>query len=155
MNTSSTTSLDLRLRGRSSEAFSLPEVLVAIAITGLSLSGIIYGYVSSSTRAEWSAYSLAAHSLAMQRLEQTRACKWDLQAWPVVDELVLTNFPTQINILDIPISGSNVVYATNFTVIRDVSTNTPLKLIRVDCVWRFMSRGLFTNSIASYRAPDQ
>lgn len=147
--------MKLQLKGRTLAAFSLPEVLVAIAITSIGLTGIIYGYVSSSARAEWSAYSLAAHSLAMQRLEQTRACKWDMQAWPMVDELVSSNFPVQINILDIPISGSNVVYATNFTVIRDVTVNPPCKLIKVDCVWRFMDRGLFTNTIVTYRAPDQ
>ena len=134
---------------------TLIEALVSMMLVAIMAVATINGYLLSTSRAEWSSHSLAAHSLAMQRLEQTRACKWDLQAWPIVDELVLTNFPTQINILDIPISGSNVVYATNFTVIRAVSTNTPLKLIRVDCVWRFMSRGLFTNSIASYRAPDQ
>lgn len=155
MKLPSTQLADLQLRRRTLAAFSLPEVLVAIAITGIGLSGIIYGYVSTSTRGEWSAYSLAAHSLAMQRMEQTRACKWDQQAWPIVDELVSSNFPMQVNILDIPISGSNVVYATNFTVIRSISTNPAVKLIKVDCVWRFMQRGLFTNTLVTYRAPDQ
>lgn len=136
-------------------AFTLPEVLVAIAITAMGLSGIIYGYISSAERAEWSAYSLAAHSLAMQRAEQTRAAKWDMQAWPQVDELVASNFPPQPNILDIPMQVTNAVYATNFTFIRDVLTNPPLKSIRIECVWRFMERGLFTNVIMTYRAPDQ
>jgi len=126
-----------------------------MAITAVALSGIIYGYISSAQRAEWSAYSLAAHSFAMQRLEQTRAAKWDPQAWPQVDELVATNFPDQVNILDIPVQLTNAVYATNFTLIRDVSTSPALKSIRVECVWRFMERGLFTNTIVTYRAPDQ
>jgi len=46
-------------------------------------------------------------------------------------------------------------YATNFTTITSVSANPPLKLIRVDCVWSFMKHGIFTNTLVSYRAPDQ
>jgi hypothetical protein len=113
----------------------------------------MYGYVMSAQSAEWSAYNLAANSLAIQRLEQTRAAKWDRQASPLVDEL--TNFPTVVEILDIPISGTNIVYATNVTTITAVSTHPPLKMIRVDCSWRFSSGQVFTNSVMTYRAPDQ
>ncbi len=137
------------------QAFSLAEVVISTAIGAMGLVGILYGYMMSSQRAEWSAYSLAANSLAMQRVEQTRAAKWDIQAWPVVDELVAANFPVQINILDIPIKGSNIVYATNITAITTISANPPLKMIRVDCVWKFLSRGSFSNTIVTYRAPDQ
>ena len=41
--------------------FTLTEAVVAIAITTLSFGGVIYGYVLSADRAEWSAYSIAAH----------------------------------------------------------------------------------------------
>lgn len=40
------------------------EVAMAMAIAGLVLGGIILGYVQILQRAKWSAYSLAAHSLA-------------------------------------------------------------------------------------------
>ena len=100
--------------------------------------------------------TLAAQSLATQRLEQTRAAKWDPRASPAVDEVVLTNFPTvPTNILDMPVSGTNVAYATNFTMITNVSSGGyPLKMIRVDCVWSFRQR-MFSNTVATYRAPDQ
>ena len=134
----------------------MAEVAIALAISALVLWGLIYGFIVSTQRAEWSAYSLAAQSLANQRLEQTRAVKWDPLKWPPdPDKLVSANFPSTPEILDIPISGGNIVYATNYTTITDVAGTTPLKLILVDCVWSFPNRGLFTNTIATYRAPDQ
>ena len=50
-------------------------------------AGVIYGYVFLTEQAAWSAYSLTAHSLAMQGVEQDRSAKWDPQAWSLVDEL--------------------------------------------------------------------
>ncbi len=131
------------------------EVVLSLAIMGISFGAIILGYVMSARRAEWSAYSLAANSLAMQRLEQCRAAKWDMLTSPVTDELVATNFANQAAILDVPISGENITYATNLTTITSISANPPLKMIRVDCVWPFKGQGLFTNTLITYRAPDQ
>lgn len=136
-------------------AFTLVEVVIASAIAAVSVGTTLYGYVIAMERAEWSAYSLAAQSLATQRLEQCRACKWDPLAFPPEDELTVANFPTEVAILDIPISGTNVVYATNYTKILNVSGTPPLRMIRVDCVWNFLGRRNYTNSIATYRSPDQ
>jgi len=136
-------------------AFTLVEVVVASAISALTITSSIYAYTLSAKRAEWSAYSLAAHSLAVQRLEQVRACKWDPTATPAVDQLVATNFQAQINMLDIPFKGTNIVYATNFTTITTLSTNPHLKMIQVDCRWPFMGRGIFTNTVVTYRTSDQ
>jgi hypothetical protein len=116
--------------------------------------GIIYGYIHSSRSAEWSAYSFAAQSLAMQRLEQARACKWDPEATPPVDQLVNSNFPVVVSILDVPMNGSNITYATNITTISTISTAPPLKMISVEAVWQFINGKLYTNTIATYRAPD-
>ena len=131
------------------------EVAIASAISGLMIGGIILGYVQSTNRAEWSAYSLAAQSLAMQRLEQARAAQWDELRSPKVDDLVAGNFPVKAEILDIPRAGTNVVWATNYTTITQVSVSPPLRMIRVDCVWPFIRRGLFTNTMVTYRAPSQ
>lgn len=149
----------MRLRtnsqSRGEQAFTLAEVVIASAIAALSLGSVIYGYVMAAQRAEWAAYSAAAQSLAMQKMEQFRAAKWDPNGFPPVDQLVASNFPVEINILDIPISGTNIVYATNFSTITQPSTNPPVKMIRVFCVWNFMGKRNFTNSISTYRAPDQ
>src|SRR5882762_7779860 len=119
---------------RSQGAFTLAEVVIAMAITAFSLAGVIVGYVLAAQRAEWSAYSLAAQALATQRLEQTRAAKWDPRSntngvtGVIVDELVIGKFPTvSTNILDIPISRTNYVYATNYTSITDIpNAGSPL-----------------------------
>ena len=117
---------------------------------------MIYGYVMSAQRAEWSAYSLAAQALASQRLEQMRAAKWDLRGSPIVDELTTSNFPTIANqILDIPVSGTNIAYARSITTISNVASGGyDLKLIRVDCVWSFGQR-TYSNTVVTCRAPDQ
>jgi type II secretory pathway pseudopilin PulG len=135
--------------------FTLQEVVISLMLSGLTIGGLILGYVMSTQRAEWSAYSLAANSLALQGLEKARAAKWDLRAFPVIDQLVPANFPQQVDILDVPIAGTNIVYATNITTITTISANPPLRMIRVDCVWPFMDQGVFTNTAATYRAPDQ
>ena len=126
-----------------------------MAILGMSVGGIINGYVYATHQAEWSAYSLAAHSLAIQRLEQARAAKWDPQAYPSVDRVIPANFPVTTAILDVPLSGTNYVIATLTTEVTTVVANPPTKMIKVECRWPFMNRGWFTNTIASYRAPDQ
>ncbi len=125
-----------------------------MCIAAVLMLAIVHGYILSTKRAEWSAYSLAAQSLALQRLEQARACKWDPEAATPVDEFVSTNFQAQVNIMDIPYSSTNYVYATNFTTISVISAAPPLKQIQVDCVWSFTNGKLFTNSVVTYRSPD-
>jgi hypothetical protein len=117
---------------------------MSAAILGILMSGIVAGFMQTEKQAEWSAYSLAAQSLAMQPLEQARAAKWDPYANPPVNEV--TNLPVlTTNILDIPISGQNIVWATNRTSIRMVTTTPPLLQISVVTTWPFFT----------YRAPDQ
>jgi hypothetical protein len=128
---------------------------MSISIGGLMFGGILTGYVQSARKAEWSAYSLAAQSLAMQQLESVRAAKWDLQASPPVDMVKGTNFPSLAEVLDVPVAGGVPVMATSTVYITTISSDPPLKMIRVDTVWPFGKRGTFTNSIATYRAPDQ
>lgn len=134
---------------------TLPEVVVSLGIGALVFGGVLTAHIQSTIRAEWSAYYLAGHSLAMQRLEQARAAKWDTQSSPPVDLVVASNFPVTVDVLDIPISGTNITYATNFVTIATISTDPPLKLITVDTVWPFRPGKVFTNTTASYRAPDQ
>ena len=137
--------------------FTLAEVVVAIAIATLSFGGVIFGYVLTADRAQWSAYSLAAQSLAMQGVEQARAAKWDPKAWPAVDELGVTNY-TQVDLLDVPVSGQSV-QATNYISVTVVSQDPPLRQLRADCVWRLLngrrSRGPFTNTVITLRTADQ
>ena len=130
--------------------FTLAEVVIAMAILSIVIQGVIYGYLHSSSRAEWNGYSLAAQSLASQGVEQARAAQWD----PLVtDELPPTNY-IQIETLDLPQAGKPI-YATNYIRVTTVSDNPPLRQIQASCVWRFANRGLFTNTITTLRARDQ
>ena len=142
---------------RLTAGFTLAEVVVAIAVATLSFGGVIYGYVLTADRAQWSAYSLAAQSLAMQGVEQARGAKWDPKAWPSVDELGVTNY-TEVDLLDVPVSGQPV-QATNYVSVTTVSQDPPLRQLRADCVWNLRngrrSRGPFTNTVITLRTADQ
>jgi prepilin-type N-terminal cleavage/methylation domain-containing protein len=141
-------------RDQAKRGFTLTEVVVATLLASLLTGGLVYGYLLSVKRAEWSAYSLAAQALAAAKVEQTRACKWDVQGWPVVDELVSSNFPPTVEVLDMPVVGTNFVYTTNTIRITELSVNPRLKMVQAQCVWTFCGRGPFTNSVVTYRAPD-
>ncbi|HTD65000.1 MAG TPA: hypothetical protein VK846_00520 [Candidatus Limnocylindria bacterium] len=128
---------------------------MSMLILGIMVTGVVGGYMQAHRQAEWSAYSLAANSLAMQPIEQARAAQWDLYKVPPKDDL--TNMAAwTTNVLDIPINGTNnIVWATNRTTVTTISTAPPLKEIKVECTWAFMNRGVFTNTVITYRAPDQ
>jgi type II secretory pathway pseudopilin PulG len=152
----------LAKRGRSQHAcaFTLAEVLISLAIAAMIFAGVITAYVQSSYRAEWTGYSLAAQSLAVQQLEQARAADWDINTSPEKNEI--TNVPTITSaILDLPVTGTNVVWATNYTTITSIPiTNTigaSVYMVRVDTAWPFLWRGLkryYTNTVADFFAPD-
>lgn len=139
---------------QSQAGMTLPEVLVALAITGLVVGGIVsgYGFCTISTRK--AALALAANARAVERIEETRSAKWDTARSPIADELVATNFPEKSIILDPSRSLNMTNSATLQTVISQISTTPPLKRIRVDCIWTFNGSRL-TNTIETCRAPDQ
>jgi prepilin-type N-terminal cleavage/methylation domain-containing protein len=144
--------------------FTLAEVVIALTISALLFSGLVLGFMESSRRAQWSADNLAAHSLALQGIDQARAAQWVTLAPNQTDKCRQTNFPSvTTNILDVPISGGNTnnyIYATNTWTITDIATNGnyPLKMIRVDCSWLFKCGArttVYTNTVSTLRAPDQ
>jgi len=134
---------------------TLVEVVIALAITGITVAGIVAGYIYCMTSTVKAELIQVANARAMQRLEETRSAKWDTSAWPVVDELVATNFPDEVVSLDMPGSGSGGTAATIVTTIYQISTNQPTKKVRVDCIWQFRGTELITNTIETIRAPDQ
>ena len=143
-----------RRLARTQAGMTLAEVVVAISISGLAVAGIVSGYIFAARSAEKSSLSLAANARAMERLETTRGAKWDTSSYPAVDQLVITNFPAQVVLLDRSGSGFGSSYGTNVVQISQISTNPPLRRIRVDCVWRFNATQLLTNTIETCRAPD-
>jgi prepilin-type N-terminal cleavage/methylation domain-containing protein len=139
---------------RRREAMTLIEVVIAMAIAGLAVAGIVTGYTFCTMSAEQAALALAASARAQERIEETRSAKWDTAKWPAEDRVVATNFPSKIVTLDLSGSGDRTTQATIQTQISQISTNPPLKRIRVDCIWKFNGK-LVTNTIETCRAPNQ
>jgi hypothetical protein len=125
-----------------------------MAIAGIGVLAAVSGFVNAQKQAESGAYVLAAQCQALERLEQIRAAKWDPNASPAVDEMVATNFPVLIKVLDIPRKNIQV-FATNITTITVISTDPPLRMMRVDCIWPWLNKKTYTNTVMTYRGPDQ
>jgi type II secretory pathway pseudopilin PulG len=151
-------------------ALTLVECLVSIVILALVMGGVINGYVQANRIAEWSSMSLAAQSLAQQGMEQARCAQWNSQQYPYTsgpgtgDELPVTNvvggtWSTNYSgtnyAMDVPATGTPF-YGTNYITLTTVSTAPPLRMIRSDFVWTFPNtQKIFTNTMITYRAPDQ
>jgi hypothetical protein len=136
---------------------TLAEVVVAMAVAGLTVAALVGGYISSTVAAEKASLSLAANTRAQERLEDTHAAIWNVAAWPAVDQLLATNFPTKVVILDLSGQGAGITYGTNYTSITQASVAPPLRRVRVDCVWRFQAgqfSSVFTNTVETLRGPD-
>ena len=136
-------------------AFTLVEVVVSMMIVGISMGGILSMYAQAALHTEYSAHRLAAQMMALGELEQVRAAKFDPRGAPPVDLLWTTNFPPRVDALDVGYATTVTTWATNTTTISTVSTNPLVKCIQVDCVWSFPRKGLMTNTLTTYRAPNQ
>jgi len=134
---------------------TLAEVVMALAITGLTLAGMVSGYVYCVTANVKAELMQAGHARALERLEQTRGAVWAPNRDQPQDDLVATNFPDIVVTLDLPGTATNGTLATIRTLIAPISTNPPTRMIHVDCIWQFQGVEWDTNSIETIRAPDQ
>ena len=137
--------------------FTLAEVVVCIFIIMLVFAAIITAYTQTSYRAEWSGYSLAAEAAAAQQLEAAKSAVWDPLQATNKDEIFQLPRTTSV-LLDLPVSGTNYVYATNTTTIALIPNGVYSNyMVKVDTVWPFRWKNqvvYFTNTIADYYAPD-
>jgi prepilin-type N-terminal cleavage/methylation domain-containing protein len=152
--------------------FTLVEVVVCVAIIALLFGGIINTYIQAGQQAEWAGYSLAAQSIGIHQIEQARSAVWDysiskneitnlnLLGWTYnTTTKVGTGYAT--NVLDLPISGTNIVIVTNYVTVKLLNLtgfpNAQVQMVTVDTVWPFVRRGssrLYTNRTATYFGPD-
>jgi type II secretory pathway pseudopilin PulG len=166
--------LRIRSGARSASAFTLVEVVVSIGIMALVFCSVILTYLQASYRAEWSGYSLAAQSLSLQQLEQARAGVWDYSiSKNELTNLSLTGWAYNVatktvsgytwTTLDLPVSGTNTVAATNYVTVKMLYVNNQavppiqMQMVTVDTVWPFTMFGrqrLYTNRTANYYGPD-
>ena len=153
--------------------FTLIEVMISLGIVTLLFSGILTAYIQMTWKAEWAGYSLAAQAVGIQQIEQARSGVWDVS----INKNELTNLnliswsynPTTMvgtgyttNVLDLPVSGTNVVIVTNFVTVQMLNltglSNVQVQMVTVDTVWPFLTRQathrLFTNRTVSYFGPD-
>ncbi|MFZ1074210.1 MAG: prepilin-type N-terminal cleavage/methylation domain-containing protein [Verrucomicrobiia bacterium] len=140
-------------RGRA--GMTLVEVIIALAIAGLMVAGIVSGYIYCTTSAAKAELAQAANARAMERIEETRSAQWDTSSYPTTNQLVATNFPDEVVSLDLSGTNAGGTTATIQTYITQISTNPPFTKIHVDCIWQFQGAELITNSIETIRAPDQ
>ena len=169
-----------KFKGKTS-AFTLVEVVCSLAIIAIVFSGIIVSYTQAARRVEWSGRSLAAQALAIQVIEQARSGVWDealramdsnqgddLMKLNVLDRSTnlvagtLTGYTAQV--LDLPSSGTNQIWATNYVSIRTLfvggttnPTTAKVRMIRVDTAWPFTWMGVtryYSNTLTTYVAPD-
>jgi prepilin-type N-terminal cleavage/methylation domain-containing protein len=134
---------------------TLVEVLIAMAIMGLTVGGIVSGYIycmGSNVKAE---LMQAGSAKAQERIEQTRSAVWAPNRTVPQDDLVSSNFPDLTVTLDLPGADTNGTQATIQTTIAQISANPPLRKVHVDCIWNFQGHGLITNSIETVRCADQ
>jgi prepilin-type N-terminal cleavage/methylation domain-containing protein len=134
--------------------FTLIECVVAIVIAALVMTGMFKGYTLASRRAQFASYSLAANATAMKQMERIVASQWVVSGESVTNIFNPALTAVQTNALCMPSVGTNIVYATNFATVTQLSTNPPYLMVRVDCVWNFMGLGIFTNTLAVMRGPD-
>ena len=134
---------------------TLVEVVVALAITGLTVGGIVTGYIYCTNASVKDSIYMAANGQVMERIEEARSARWDTSSYPVVDQLVATNFPDKTVALQTTGTGLPTISATIKTEISDLSLTPPVRRIRVDCIWLFKGVEPITNTIETCRAPDQ
>jgi prepilin-type N-terminal cleavage/methylation domain-containing protein len=154
------------------QGFTLVEVVVSLGIATLLFGGILSAYITSTRRAEWSGFSLAAQAIGIQQLEQARSGVWDysinkneltnlnLRSWSY-NATTKTGKGYSTNVLDLPVSGTNITVATNFVTVKMLNlsglSSVQVQMVTVDTVWPFLGLGgrrLYTNRTASYFGPD-
>lgn len=134
---------------------TLVEVVIALAITGLTVAGIVSGYIYCMTATVKAELVQAASERAMERIEEARSAQWDTSGSQPTNQLVTTNFPDVVVSLDLSGTSAGGTSATIQTYISQISANPPLAKIHVDCVWQFRGVEWVTNSVETIRAPDQ
>ena len=142
---------------KANAAFTLVEVVMAMAILAFVMGGLILCYVQSNRRAEWSAMSLAAQASAVEAVEQARAAQWDVHVTSN-DQLLhggtSTNY-TRTNTMLVPATGQTIVL-TNTVTVQNILINPPLRQIRADCPWQYLvTQKWFTNTVITWRSPDE
>ena len=85
-------------------AFTLAEVTMCIAVTGIIFIGILVGYVQSTRNAERAEHSVVVFRLVIKQPETTQVARREPLNLAVADEVL--QLPTLTN-PDLPVSGAD------------------------------------------------
>jgi type II secretory pathway pseudopilin PulG len=145
-------------RSKAGAAFTLVEVVVALGILVMAMSGMIYGYMQTNYQAEWSSMSLAVQALTVQSIERARAAKWDVYSSASgsnPDELPpATNNIIYTSAVLIPSSGQTMS-VTDTVQITTITLIPAVRQISSVCPWYFPRTGKwFTNTVITYRGAN-
>ena len=123
-------------------AFTLVEVVMSIAILALVMAGMIFGYVQTNHRAEWSSMSLDAQSFAAEAIEQVRAAQWALNGGTATNQLQLLPLSyTRTNTMLIPSTGKLTNVLTTVTISPNLYANDNPPLRQFTCSMRLVFPG--------------
>ena len=131
-------------------AFTLIEVVISIAILGMVMAGLIYGYVQANWSALWSSMSLSAQTFASEGAEQARAADWRPRDYPAatgpgtMDELPSGTIITNIGFMDVPgdtgtnkqFSVTNIVAITTLVSGQSPAATSPVGLLPDRFLWK-------------------
>jgi Tfp pilus assembly protein PilE len=130
----------------------LVEVLISVVIAGLLMAAVVGAYLAAAASGERAVMNSAAQMKAFALMETVRGARWDILAgvddWPVSTREF-------VEALDLPETPSGLDWCTNQVTVTAVGSTPPLRRIQVDCVWALPRRGVFTNQLVTYRAPNQ
>ncbi len=145
---------------KATTAFTLVEMVMAIAILAFVMAGMIYGYVQTNRRAEWSSMSLAAQSIAVAAIEQVRAAQWAVNGGALVtNQLQLLPLSyIRTNTMLIPSTGQLTNVLTTVSISTNIypNDNPPVRQFRAVCFWYFPGNSKqFSNTLITWRAPDR
>ena len=146
----------LRQRGQSrsgAAAFTLAEVVMAVALAAMLCSAVVLCYGIGSRKSQYAACSAAANLQAMKKMEQVIFAEW-IPSYGVTNIFnpALTNVDKEN--LEMPVANTNVITCTNYTTVTQLSTNPPYLMITVNCIWGFNGLSTVTNTISVIRGPN-
>jgi type II secretory pathway pseudopilin PulG len=142
-----------RQGNRGESGFTLVEYLVCFMIGTFSITTIATGYVIASQRTAYLTASAVAQRVAKERMEEVCRARWDLYCNPPINDIPSMAGTYAVSLRLLQAGADDVVPATVTTAVTALGGGPPLQMIRVDCVWSYMGRGPYTNTVVTFRAP--
>lgn len=142
----------LRLCARRARAFTLIELVMAMGIAFTVLAALAFGYMQAYRISDSALLQAEAQRLACDRLETVLAASWRYYGAQPTNQLTdfVGEYPQSFQV---PSVTSSQIVARVVTQIA-TTDNPPLAEVRVQCIWTSPNGFVYTNEVATLRAPD-